>query len=960
MSVTNNLVPQVDLPVWEWCRFAPEASAAAVCMCSDDTTDGHPYIYYMGAANMWRYNTITDGWQRLAGPQVAPLTVGAIRYSVYSGPRGNILAATNNTITIPGLQGNKLVGKTIRIVSGTGVGQEREITAITHQVVEFGNASTASALLLTDNQTIPKKWLINQWAGHQCRVVFGTGDTQIRKILFNNTNTLYFFDVNWQAVDHWNNTGFSAIAPNAAPGTNCKYSIEKSVATLDSDWTTNPDSSSRFMIVSGGIWFYTGRTVANGSGIMQFYDLMSDYWITKMCTGGMQNIVTSLDASIERTGEIGGAFNSGDCDDLSTTITMVDSTATWIVDMYANFQVRVTNPATGTKQRRRIVGNSTDTLYIAKPWDTTPDGTYTYEIYGDTNAIWQIGNTRAGLLKYLVEEDLWVEGQEYDTGVCANMTITKSGVIPYGYTATVNTAAILTINSTPTAGGTGYKVGDLSSVTGSTNSRVRVTSISSGGIVTGVELYASGTGGTPTPGVGKATVAVIPASGGGTGLTIEILTVGSMARATTAIPHNITRGENIITQGADVAAWNTTFTVVNVDSTTTLEFIPPNNTPPARAIINSITLLVDACKNWTTGEHVGKLVTKYTGTFPINTTETRKITANDATTLTVGTWTLPVTGKDRYAIHELKSFGRDQQFQITEQDGVGWATGGSPTTLEDSTKVWQIDQWATYKLRVLCGTGYDKGEITISGNTSNTLTLTAPGFTPDTTTKYEIMDTYGIATGTFAATTLQDSTKNWAVNQWAGKQLRITGGTVPIIEVAISSNTKNTLTYATTTTVSDALTTYTILSSPAKGSGIQAIWNYGRSNSYTAGMFLIIPRGGSSTSLGSMTIDVYIIPQDRFMINMLGNPQTEMQTTGTQWAYDGGDYIYMTQTGSSSRIFRINMNTYEVEQSGQHPYANGTAVNGNRMEIITTADGLKYLYLIRSTGSEMWRTLLWW
>lgn len=194
----------------------------------------------------------------------------------------------------------------------------------------------------------------------------------------------------------------------------------------------------------------------------------------------------------------------------------------------------------------------------------------------------------------------------------------------------------------------------------------------------------------------------------------------------------------------------------------------------------------------------------------------------------------------------------------------------------------------------------------------------------------------------------------------AGKQVKFTAGTLLSYEVAITSNTANTLTYATTTTVSDASCCYTILAPPVKGSGIQAIWNYGRSSPYTGGRFLLVPRGGSSASLGSMTLDVYDITTDRWMINMLANPQTEMQTLGMQWAYDGGDYIYCTQTGTSSRVFRIDMNTYEVSPAGQPPYAHGTAVIGNRMEIIVTADGLKYLYLMRSTGSELWRTLLWW
>jgi len=30
------------------------------------------------------------------------------------------------------------------------------------------------------------------------------------------------------------------------------------------------------------------------------------------------------------------------------------------------------------------------------------------------------------------------------------------------------------------------------------------------------------------------------------------------------------------------------------------------------------------------------------------------------------------------------------------------------------------------------------------------------------------------------------------------------------------------------------------------------------------------------------------------------------------------------------------------------------------MEIVDTADGLKFLYVMRHTGQEMWRTLLFW
>jgi hypothetical protein len=48
----------------------------------------------------------------------------------------------------------------------------------------------------------------------------------------------------------------------------------------------------------------------------------------------------------------------------------------------------------------------------------------------------------------------------------------------------------------------------------------------------------------------------------------------------------------------------------------------------------------------------------------------------------------------------------------------------------------------------------------------------------------------------------------------------------------------------------------------------------------------------------------------------------------------------------------------EIKPFTTIPYGMSTSVLGNRMEIIVTADGLKYLYVMRHTGNEMWRCLI--
>jgi hypothetical protein len=46
--------------------------------------------------------------------------------------------------------------------------------------------------------------------------------------------------------------------------------------------------------------------------------------------------------------------------------------------------------------------------------------------------------------------------------------------------------------------------------------------------------------------------------------------------------------------------------------------------------------------------------------------------------------------------------------------------------------------------------------------------------------------------------------------------------------------------------------------------------------------------------------------------------------------------------------------------SGTIPYGMGSTFLGNRMEIIKTEDGLKYLYVARNNGTELFRTLIFW
>ena len=87
------------------------------------------------------------------------------------------------------------------------------------------------------------------------------------------------------------------------------------------------------------------------------------------------------------------------------------------------------------------------------------------------------------------------------------------------------------------------------------------------------------------------------------------------------------------------------------------------------------------------------------------------------------------------------------------------------------------------------------------------------------------------------------------------------------------------------------------------------------------------------------------------------SPQAETLSTGSMYAYDGGDRIYFTKD-VTQRLYYLDVTTYTVYGAGQYPYLAGSAIIGNKMEVFTTVDGLKYLWLNRPANTECYRQLL--
>jgi hypothetical protein len=950
MPVTNNLKPMVDLPFFELTNQAPLATAALSGMTSAESGDT-PFIYYLSTSTFYRYDTVGDTWQQLATPNIAPLTVLKMRYTRRRGFHGRVLSATSTSLIIPGLRGGVLDNATISLESGLGAGQERTLNFVREIVNDAGVITGTTTSTLADST---KKWKINQWAGYTVGITFGTDVTHYKKILYNDATTLTIADVNLQPHDPWNNQAFVAAAPYALPvttaGLQAHFQIMSSEFSVAA-WDVIPDYTTFFTTLTGGIYLVSSAAAAPFF-TLQYYDVANDTWQTKTVMQGLLPAALGTDVALERTGKIGNSFvtQSGTVT-APTSRSLVDTGLTLSNDRYANHRIFITS-GSGRGQNRRIVAHTSGTFTVARNWDVLPIGSQ-YQVWPDSDRLYLGGNSSSAMFAYSPQNDYWMQGQAFDDGITTNISATLSGYLPFGVSTGVRIAAgIRTINSTPTAGGTGYTIGDvLTCSVGGTGAQVIVTQIAAGGIVTAIELAHMGTGTGFTAGIGRAT-----SGGTGTGCTIEILTVGATALITTATSHLLKTGDIITFAGCTEAAYNTSHTVF-VNSITSFSIATTATANMAAATSQTTTLIVDPTKNWIVNEHVGRLVhLSVAGTAP--TAQIRWITANTTASLTVNTIAAGGNGTSKYVIYDSKAFGNDTISRVTGRENFGWATGSgqTTTTLVDNTKSWIPNQWSGSLFRVEAGTGYGSGKIVITANSTSSLSYATQTFTPDSSTKYEIADSWGLVSTAGSVTTITEtSTKNWPINWWAGKRVRVTAGTTGVTqESGVVSNTGTVLTTGTITAVS-ADAAYCILSIPIRGAATEFIWIHGATDPGKKGRYMYYPRGG-----GSNTFDIFDITTGTFTFGIMTAGQNEGYTTGTSYTYDGVDTLYFSRSavGQPIRIFKYNIENNTFRGGTTTTFLQGTAHVGNLMEILSTTDGLEYIYCLQNTGTLMARALL--
>lgn len=862
MSLTNNqLRVQVDNPIWEWCRIAPVVSSALSCSCTSDNSNFNAqfgrYIYYLiSATSFWRYDTWADTYLQLTSPPTATATWASMRFSGNYGFEGRVLSAGASTITIPAYFGQVLRGYDVSIVAGTGAGQRRVITSVAESVVaDTGVPTTVSTSAITDTL---KSWTINQYAGYNVRISFGTGVSQVRRILYNSATVLTFIDVAKYPEDTFCNPGVPSPALVTTAGSQSIYSIESSVVTVDSAWATTPDATSRFRVSSGAILLFSSAA-ATPFYTVQWYDVISDTWYTKSANT-LNVAAVGTDGTNERATENASVWDRGQATGGSTT-TLIDTNKNWTVNGWANYWVFVfSGTAVGTISK--VISNTATTLTFAST--TAPDATSYYMILG-----FDAGTATAGGASTLTDStQTWTANRWANYAVRILYGTGMGQVLPI----LSNTSTALTVVK-PWA-------------TAPDNTSV-------------YEIIGDGDKAYLMMGANAATLIY--------NIEDDIATYGRLNDSGAARQGAVTYGSWKPMAISTITRSGTTATVTTVNN---ISF------PSGSTVTISGATGADAA------------------TYNISAVAT--ITAANTFTYTMG----------------------------GTPSGSATFTGHSTTTLTDSTKNWTTNQWAGYlcAMTVTTASATPPGQVLqVTSNTATTLTFSVVGTAPSNGISRYILtprsalgalDTGQALGASQATTTLGDSTKNWTVNIWAGRKLRFLAGAGQNQEATITSNTATVLTFAVQTTAPVASSTsYAILAQPVRGAGIELNWAYGLSDTATRGKYMFSARGGAV--LGFDRLDITTDTWNMMSIT----PQIETLTTGSMYSYDGGNRLYFTKD-ATQRMYYLDLLTNTLHGAGMYPYVAPTQLIGNHMEIFSTIDGLKYLWLNRAGFQECFKQLL--
>ncbi len=841
------------------------------------------------------------------------------------------------------------------ILTSTEVTLEKqtENASIWEQSIALGTHSTTTLQDTTNN------WTTNQWAGYQLFIYSGTGRGQLTTITSNDSNKLTFPTLGTAPdnTSRYRIKGFDGGTASSATYTTLVDSTKT--------WTTNRWTNYAVRIVAGtGIGQLRQIASNTGTAITTYMswniqpDNTSKYVIQGFSDALFFSVATATPFSAELF-----VHQAGDIDTLSHGRVLDQG--------WAN-------------QACALLCDSSHTIYEQPP---TPISTIGVNGSGATGAGILITtainhNLKAG--QYISLRGIASSGTAADvynaTGLFQIVTATTSTtftIVPVA--PIVGALTLLAAQSTTALTDASKFYADVA--TGGSTTSVTFTKATpsniNGWYISGTNV-GGGTGQSAQITSGAGTTSLVITTGTGTPTGLMTITkypqpvMGTWASGGALNSYTVTLTGNANTLGASLVGYSVGHSALGCDENCTVVsygggaftlstpfivaggaaqtyyFYPPNN-----AVGNYLNFNTGAAPAITTGLAAGAGGNIAYSDAPAKFFPTTPFLAT------------PVNGVTRYVIAKPTMIGAaTDQLPITLISGLASAGGttgqlvdisaymnGAPTatpapstnTSPNAAGQTQIALSAVSPPNCtgwyVGGTGVAIGARVVSGAGTNTLTLDTANV--------------GIVSGTITVCAWGSS---GATSPLVGRKIKIyngaTGNNVEPLISAVAPAT-GTITFAVAVAAAPLIgATYSILSLPVKGLGHQINWVYGNSIAATKGKYLVMNRG---TAVGfdkiDMTTDKVILSQTT------PNSAVANLTTNSMQAYDGVDRIYYTKD-TTQLCYYLDANTWIIHGAGMYPYAAPAACLGNRMEVFTTADGLKYLWMVRGAAVETFRQLL--
>lgn len=330
-------------------------------------------------------------------------------------------------------------------------------------------------------------------------------------------------------------------------------------------------------------------------------------------------------------------------------------------------------------------------------------------------------------------------------------------------------------------------------------------------------------------------------------------------------------------------------------------------------------------------------------------------------------------------------------------DAQGSAFSAS-TTYRLITPVWYVVGAGTLASGSFKKYDFATNTWTTLSNTGLPATLATDGRLVSTPS-WQLSGYLQFATGTAtagAASTLTNTGKAWATNQWANYQVRIVSGTGAGQIRTVASNTSTVLTAGTAwTTNPDATSVYALEGNDDflyyMGNNAVTLYRYSISgNTWTTLSPTAARAGAPSTGMSGhwvsnvadsdwtaenairngqriysfragagAVLDYYDIAANTWVSAATYSPATETFTTGTKYAIYG-NFLYI-QKEATGRWFRFNFATNEMDGWTTMLYPQGTALIGDTAMAAVYVDGatqIPFVYMGLNTSTVVLRQMV--